>query len=274
MFSQNATARIPVVIIEIPGSDRSKKLIQQLSKSEILEVNTFEAIMFNPSMTNFAPNFAKQRLLYGRKLSDGEIGCAISHYLIQRDHSKKSQSIVVLEDDARIRNLNAFENTIRRFIESEHDSNSILSLLPWNLNQRIEEKKYLRHAFHRILGRTPLTVGYVITPLAMKELSSANFDFSYLPDWPPTRTRFFTSVVGVVDHGDPETFSYIDNSGRQKTSRAEALRKFNPMTYFGHRTQFRSFEEYLRSTYLPSITWRMDRIHMHMLFSRFRKELF
>jgi GR25 family glycosyltransferase involved in LPS biosynthesis len=258
MFSQNSSAKIPVVIIEIPGSARSKKLIQQLSKSEILDINIFEAVMFKRSMTNFAPNFAKQHLLYGRELSDGEIGCAISHYLIQEAHREKSQSIVVLEDDARIPNLNAFENIIKRFIESKNETNSILSLLPWNLNSRIEEKRYPRHASHRLFGRTPLTVGYVITPLAMKELSLANFDFAYLPDWPPSRTKFFTSALGVVDHGDLETFSYIDNGGRQKTSRLTAFRRFSPMTYFGHRSQFRSFEEYFRATYLPSITWRMD----------------
>lgn len=269
MFSQNSSAKIPVVIIEIPGSARSKKLIQQLSKSEILDINIFEAIMFKRSMTIFAPNFAKQHLLYGRELSDGEIGCAISHYLIQEDYREKQQSIVVLEDDARIPNLTAFENVIKRFIESKNDTNSILSLLPWNLNSRIEEKPYLRQAFHKLFGRTPLTVGYVATPLAMKELSSTNFDFSYLPDWPPTRTKFFTSAVGVVDHGDLETFSYIDNGGRQKTSRLEAIKRFNPLTYFSHRTQFRDFEEYFRATYLPSITWRMDKILMHKLYSRF-----
>jgi len=268
MINQNPSERIPVVIIEIPGSARSKKLIQQLSKSEIFEINIFEAVMFNLSMTNFSPNFEKQHLLYGRKLSDGEIGCAISHYLIQKNNSEKLQSIVVLEDDARIPNLNAFEDIIKSFIESKTDTKSILSLLPWNLNQRIEEKKYLRKAFHRLIGRTPLTVGYVVTPLAMKELSSANIDFSYLPDWPPTRTKFFTSVVGVVDHGDPETFSYIDNGGRQKTSRTDAIKRFSPATYFGHRTQFRSFEEYFRATYLLSITWRMDRILMRILFPK------
>jgi hypothetical protein len=260
MISQNSSAKIPVVIIEIPGSARSKKLIQQLSKSEILEINIFEAVMFKRSMTNFAPNFAKQHLLYGRELSDGEIGCAISHYLIQEDHREKSQSIVVLEDDARIPNLNAFENIIRRFIELKNDTNSILSLLPWNLNSRIEERKNLRPRLHRLIGSTPLTVGYVITPLAMTELSSANFDFAYLPDWPPTRTNFFTSLVGVIDHGDLETFSYIDKGGRLKTSRFSSIKKFNPIIFLRHRNEFRGCKEYFRSMILPTFTWRIDKV--------------
>ncbi len=268
MINQNASARIPVVIIEIPGSTRSKKLIQQLSKSEILEVNIFEAIMYKPTMKNFAPNFAKQRLLYGRKLSNGEVGCAISHYLIQNEHREKSRSIVVLEDDARIPNLTAFENLVNRFIESKSDTNSVLSLLPWNLNETTGENPNLQHTFYRLLGRTPLTVGYVITPLAMTVLSATNSDFAYLPDWPPTRTKFFTSMEGVIAHGDTETFSYIDNCGREKTSWKNTIRRFNPMVYSANRSEFKSFEEYFRASFLPSITWRVDKIRMRIASSR------
>jgi hypothetical protein len=260
MCTQSSFAKISLVIIEIPGSTRSKKLIQQLSRSEVFDLEIFEAIMFKKVMSNFAPNYLKQRLLYGRNLSDGEIGAAISHHLVQKVNCEKSEPIVVLEDDARIPNLNAFENTVKRFVESKKDSNSVLSLLPWDLSEKVIENKYRRQKFHRLIGHTPLTVGYVITSRAMKELSSANFDFAYLPDWPPARTKFFTPEVGVIDHGDPETYSYIDKSGRQKTARIKSIRRLNPMIFLRHRDEFRDFIEYFRALILPSFTWRIDKM--------------
>jgi hypothetical protein len=268
MSAQSSFAKISLFIIEIPGSTRSKKLIQQLSKSELFDVKIFEAIMFKKTMLNFAPNYSKQRHLYGRTLSEGEIGAAISHHLVQKENCGKSESIVVLEDDARIPNIVAFEKTISSFIELKNSSNCVLSLLPWNLNERTAEKKHLQLRFHGLIGRTPLTVGYVITPLAMKELSSANFDFAYLPDWPPARTKFFTSLVGVIDHGDPETYSYIDKGGRQKTSRIKSIRRINPMIFLRHRTEFRTFEEYFRALIIPTFTWRIDKVRLRIASAR------
>ena len=184
-------ASIKVVVVTVPGSNRVLPLESELKKARLLEVIKFDAVMYNRQIENFQPNFIKQRTLYSKELSNGEIGCAISHQNIQARYKNNQECIIVLEDDARILDIELFEKLVREFIYLHRESDAVLSLLAWSDSANVYKEKTDDYKIVRLVGRTPLTVGYVITPSAMRSLSRANADFAYLPDWPPTQTKFY-----------------------------------------------------------------------------------
>lgn len=252
-------SRILVIVIQVPNSNRSNPLINALILSENFEVNIFSAIMYRREMSEYKPNFEKHKLLYGRELSNGEVGCTISHWSVYQRYKSNYGTVVVLEDDARIPNMEEFEQVVFDFQNRYGKDNAVLSLLPWKgEKRRPHESRKLR----RLIGHSPLTVGYVITRPAMKELLFSNSDFSYLPDWPPSATKFYITFGGVIDHGDSATFSVIDRNGRIKTRRYLGILHFLLITYLRSPRTFRSFGEYWQSAIFPSFSWRIDKFTM------------
>lgn len=254
---------VKVIILTVPGSDRGDRLNEALALCKNVEIVKFEAIMFNKGMKVYRPNYEKQRVLYGRNLSDGEIGCAISHVMIQGMSYTESKPIVVLEDDARIIDVQRFEAIISEFIDRHGQDDAVMSLLPWNHKDSDSGRENGKDDIIKLIGSTPLTVGYVITPKAMESLSKANFDFSYLPDWPPTDTQFFITKNGFIQHGDEQTGSLIDQTGRVKTGKLRVMIRYSCLPYVLNRKLFSSFREYFKFAILPSITWRIDKIRIN-----------
>ena len=155
---------IKVVVVTVPESNRVLPLESELKKARLLKMIKFDAVMYHRQIENFRPNFIKQRALYSKELSNGEIGCAISHQNIQARYQHNQESIIVLEDDARILNIELFEELAREFIDKHGESDAVLSLLAWDDSAKAREGKTDNHKIVRLAGRTPLTVGYVITP--------------------------------------------------------------------------------------------------------------
>lgn len=256
--------KIPLFIIKIPNSPRSDKLIQTLLSSNVFDVRTFPAVMFDSSMTKYAINYEFQRVLYGKELSSGEIGCAISHQEAQSILANSVQGGVILEDDARVPNLAKFEKVVATFLNSEESKVSVLSLLPWNHRVKQLDSTGAKCGFYKLLGQTPLNVGYALTKKAAQDLAASNLEYAFLPDWPPNHTHFFTTINGVVIHGDNETTSILDFYGRKKLSRRYGLQKFLIYPYFMYKKYFSSFSQYLIIMIFPSITWRIDNFRFSM----------
>jgi hypothetical protein len=254
--------KIRVVVISVPNSLRSEPLLSKLKQSNLLEVEIFSAIMFSRSMIEYSPNYSKQKLVYGRELSDGEIGSAISHYKILSKSQDGEQLLVVLEDDARIENIKLFEEVLLNFASLSLNTCAVLTLLPWatNLKSSIENKTSPK--IFNLVGEPPLTVGYVATPKAQSSLCKFNRDFAYLPDWPPNNVNFYTTISGVVKHGDENTFSLIDQTGRKKGSKNYGIIKFTFMPYMLNRRHFFNIEEYIGATVLRTFTWRLDKLRL------------
>lgn len=258
--------RIPLIVICIPGSDRKVPLLEKLRGSTIFRVEESSAVMYRRAEPLIHPNFLKQRTLYGRELSDGEIGCAISHQTIWALYSKRHEPIVILEDDARIQDMDKFQSLVVEFLKSYGKENAVLSLLPWKQEPRLQNfrPRLDRLPIVKLLGRTPLTVGYVITESAMSVMATANRDFAYLPDWPPTNTKFFTSIVGVISHGDHATYSLIDRTGPRVNEKRYKFYQLSLLPYLCNKRQFSSFLEFCMASWIPSITWRIDQIRVQM----------
>jgi hypothetical protein len=248
---------IKVILLSVPNSERVLPLEGALKNSNRFDVNKFEAVMYNTSMSKYTPNFKKQKVLYSRVLSNGETGCTISHQLIQKEYSLQANPVVILEDDARIPNLDDFEMVVQQFIEAHGEEDAVLSLLPWN-SAFVKPQQRAGLSIISLTGNSPLTVGYVITPKAMASISALNSDFSYLPDWPPTETKYYITNKGVINHGDDSTTSLIDQTGRVKTKKINKLFRLTCIPYLLNRKMFSSFGEYFSFAVKPSFTWRID----------------
>jgi hypothetical protein len=246
-----------VVLLSVPKSERVLPLEGALMASNKFEVIKFEAVMYDSSMSQYAPNFKKQKVLYSRILSNGETGCTISHQLIQKKYSLQAKPIVILEDDARIPILSDFEMIIQEFIERYGEEDAVLSLLPWK-SAFVKDLQGASLSIIPLTGNSPLTVGYVITPKAMAAISALNSDFAYLPDWPPTETKFYITSKGVINHGDASTVSLIDQTGRVKTNKVNKLMRLTCIPYLLNKKMFSSFGEYFSFAVKPSFTWRID----------------
>lgn len=255
----NTNNKIKLVIIAVPNKQRLKPLLNQLSDSKIFEIVIFSAIMFSKQSSEFKPNFSKQKTVYGRPLTDGEIGSAISHWKVQKFFAGNGTHCIILEDDARITDINNFEKLILDFIQFSQNTSSVLTLLPWGSRRLSGKVKSLE--LRKLSGRPRQTVAYIATSKALEELSSANIDYSYLPDWPPSNTRYFATLNGVVEHGDSETYSLIDKTGSRKTIKFYTIIKFFMLPFLLNKKQFAGFKEYLGSCLLPSLTWRIDKFN-------------
>jgi hypothetical protein len=251
--------KIKIIVLSVPNSERSIPLENVLRNSGSFEIIKFSAVMYERKMTQYTPNFDKQKVLYGRILSNGEIGCTISHQLIQKKYLTQERPVVVLEDDARIPSLNNFEKLIEEFVDKHGDENAVLSLLPWN-SQVVDNSSEVEPSIIRLTGNPPLTVGYVITPKAMTSVSAINSDYSYLPDWPPTETCFYITKKGVINHGDHATISLIDKTGRIKAGKFQKALRFTNIPYLLNRKLFSNFAEYFNFAIKPSFTWRIDKL--------------
>lgn len=257
--------KIRVVVISVPNSMRAEPLLSQLRESNLLEVEIFSAIMFSRSMSEYTPNYSKHKIVYGRELSDGEIGSAISHYKVLSKNKDGEKLLVVLEDDARIENIQLFEEVLLNFASVSLNTCSVLTLLPWATNLKPSIKNKLATRIFSLLGEPPLTVGYVATPKAQDSLCKFNTDFAYLPDWPPNNVNFYTTISGVVKHGDEKTYSLIDQTGRKKGSKYYGIVKFTFMPYILNRRHFLNIKEYAGATVLRTFTWRLDKLRLSII---------
>ena len=249
---------IPLIIITVPNSSRIEPLLKQLNSSSLFNIIQFPAVMFDGSDHKFSPNYKKQKIIYARNLSNGEIGSAISHQMVQKTYMSMNVPCVVLEDDARIPNLENFESVVTSYIEKHSNDKSILSLVPWKPKDKSTQNLDSVPEVIGLSGSTPTTVAYVITPTSMRELSDSNSDFSFLPDWPPNTIKFYTTIHGVVNHGDSNTTSLIDSIGRKKTKRSKNLLKLTFLPFIANRSSFVNIWDYYNICIKPSITWRID----------------
>lgn len=255
---------IPLVIISVPNSVRIAPLLKQLDSSSLFDVIQFPAEMYDGTDSKFSPNYKKQKVIYARKLSNGEVGCAISHQLVQKTYMEIDSPCVVLEDDARIPNLEVFELVVKNFIKTYSNDKSILSLVPWKHKYKSPSQFGSIPEIIGLSGSTPTTVAYVITQKAMQEIANANYDFAYLPDWPPNSAKFYTTIHGVVTHGDADTTSLIDSVGRKKTNRVQNLLKLTFLPFTVNRSMFSNIGEYYKVCIKPSFSWRVDSLKIRI----------
>jgi len=220
---------LDVYIIETPLSQRSAPLIKLLSSEPRIHLVRISAKMVasDRDISDFGikVNYKVFPLLEGRLLSHGEIGCAQSHNEARSLLAESTNGGVILEDDARILDLESFIKISTDFLNQNRNSKRILSLTGMSQINTVNKKKsnIPAHKWMRTYGHTPLAVANAITPMAASDLLKSNQPIKYVADWPYSKAKFYSVKVPVVCHGDETTESLIDATGSRKNITNENL---------------------------------------------------
>jgi len=150
---------------------------------------------------------------YGRSLTQNERACALSHMSAREIISQSEFGGVILEDDARIINLESFYSLSVHFLLRNTNRRKILSLVTYFPNKPKIKSQIWKKSYFRLLSNSPLAVAAAITPNAAKQLLKNSKKNSTVADWPGFRCVFYILDAGVVNHGDDESESIIGNAG-------------------------------------------------------------
>lgn len=249
--------KLLVVVID-SGTERSCALINQLKTNVELEVQTIAANMLRTdadlhfSNTEYS-DFDSLKYM-GRSLTFPEIGCASSHNQARSLLASSFDGGVILEDDARICDLDEFVTLARFFLLSREKSSAVLNLSnPVPLNGKCPELRQSDLYYVRRVSPAPLAVGYVATSLAAGRLLSNNEPIHYVSDWPGIGVSFFTAGHGLVHHGDGKTVSTIDpaqSSRRNERSFRKAFSVLLGIDFLAHLLKFG-----FNSKYFQRVWW-------------------
>lgn len=202
---------IPVVVIKTPNSKRVDPLLVQLEKISMVETTVIEATMGYSLEYPCKASIQTEISSYGRALTQNERACAISHMRAREILANFDFGGIILEDDARILNPEAFVAEARDFLRTHRGKKHVLTLLSYLKTPHGEKRRNSGHNTFRLFAEAPLAVGVALTPEAAKCLISAAADRSMTADWPISRCVFFGLKTGVIKHGDSETVSMIGN---------------------------------------------------------------
>lgn len=204
--------RIPAVVIQTPNSERFLPLFEVLKNSKIFEPVLMVATM-GVDLPETNQPFERQEISrYGRVLSRNERACAISHTRAREIIAESDKGGLILEDDARILDLQILESVSQEFLEEKGKSPSALGLLDYSgaTDSSKRNRSHLNHGrFHRLLAEAPLAVGTLLTPEAAVGLVTSAGEYSQLADWPHAKCKFYFLSRGCISHGDLTTSSVI-----------------------------------------------------------------
>jgi len=268
--------RLIVVVIATPGSDRKKPLIQSLAMESSIQVIEVSATMLksdSPELQSInAFDFALSKLIYGRDLAPGEYGCSISNTQARELLAATVRGGVVLEDDARIRDVSEFVRVAKNFLSSKNGIEAILSFYDGGDYQpRIKSILSLNRSWIRVLGHTSFTVAYAITPRACRSLVDVNTPIVYLADWPPTAAKYYLHTQTLVRHGDDNTGSLISNSGVESRLRPNLLLRIKILTFayfFVNRKAGLTFYQFFFMIWLPRLLHYINNLNKSLFLRR------
>lgn len=106
---------------------------------------------------------SKALLLKGRELSEGEIACWASHFLLWKKCVELNQPIVVLEDDIET-DSEPFQSALKKISESKYEYVRLMAF-----GKRKANARRLDEDFIEFLGNPSGAQGYWLTPRAAKK---------------------------------------------------------------------------------------------------------
>jgi GR25 family glycosyltransferase involved in LPS biosynthesis len=204
-----------------------------------------------------------------RTMSPQEIGCAVSHNWARKLISESAFGGVILEDDARVKNISKFYFEADSFLRNELGKAAVLSLNQFRLSK---DYSFQKIGYQKLFGKPVLAVGYALTPLAARLLEDSNNPVITVSDWPHSDVQFFSVYDETVLHGDDETQSTIDMNGNLKRSGLNIWRtlfQISLLGFFFKRPKSVSFRLYVEEIYISKVTWRIDLLNRRLL--RFSK---
>ena len=266
-----ANGKLLVVVIRTPKSDRYLPIESLFKNDQRFKLEYIEA-----SMTPSYSEVSNRRITYsteifeyfqGRKLTPAEIGCADSHNRARDLIESYATGGVILEDDARIINIDSFFIMATEFLSSQNSKLSILNLtgfrnigLEASKNRSTNNNRYIK-----LWGCPDLAVSYALTQKAAVELVKSNTPITEVSDWPTTQSNYFTPLVPLVWHGDSNTHSFIDSTKsnfRNDTNFAKKLLKLTFVKFFIKKPKGVQLSDFIRVIYVKKLNWHADYIRI------------
>jgi GR25 family glycosyltransferase involved in LPS biosynthesis len=246
----------PVVVIGAVNSPRLEYFRTHPEFNNFFEPIYLDAVMLKmQDLSSYVVQKSTryQSILYGRKLLSQEVGCAISNRRAQIVISETHRGGLILEDDARFKDLTSLIDLVDEFLEINRGQSAILSLFDgrdWSL---VNNQFRRNNPFLRSVSSTPHTVAYALTPLAAMALIKANADFKYVADWPPTNCSFYTATLDLISHGDSTTVSSIDPEGIRPghPDISRRVKVFTGLIFLANRREFGKLSIFLRDMWVP-----------------------
>lgn len=262
-------ARLFVIIIETPDSQRSQPLLSILNDDTRFEVVRLPAVMLhaNSDLHKYKITTCLDEFIFfqGRTMSPQEIGCAKSHNLARKLVADSLLGGVILEDDARIEDTERLYMTAMAFLQVNHNKSRVLSLNEFRVGGKSEVE---RNGFQPLLSKPFLALAYALTPLAALALYEANEPIRNVADWPRARVKYFSLFKSVVRHGDDESKSTIDIHGdlnRKGFTITKKLARYTFTAYFVSKPKTIPVLLYIEEVFWSSITWRFDSLLRRLL---------
>lgn len=263
----------PVVVIGEMNSRRLEYFKNHTEFNNLFRPTYLDAIMLkSQELSSYVDQEVAryQKILYGRRLLSQEVGCAVSNRNAQILISASVSGGLIVEDDARFKNLAALRDLVDKFLDVKRGQSAILSLFDgreWSLvNYGFREN----NPFLKSLSSTSHTVAYALTPLAAKALVEANADFKYVADWPPSKCTFYTATLDLISHGDSTTVSSIDPDGI-RPGHPDLIRRFKVFTgifFLGNRREFGNINIFFRDMWLPRFKYYVSDIWFRYIIFR------
>ena len=268
-----ADGKLLVVVIRTPKSDRYLPIESLFKNDQRFKLEYIEA-----SMTPSYSEVSNRRITYsteifeyfqGRKLTPAEIGCADSHNRARDLIQSHTGGGVILEDDARIINVNSFFIMVTDFLSSQKLKLSILNLTGFrNIGLEATKKRSTNNnRYIKLWGCPDLAVSYALTQKAAGELLRSNTPIIGVSDWPHSKCHYFVPLIPLVQHGDKNTQSIIDSAKNNFRVSNSFVRKISDLLFikyiFNGQHNIDLFQ-YMRSVYWDKITWHVDYVRIKL----------
>jgi len=269
VFELNKNLPLPVIILKTPKLERSRVLEATLKGKKNFQVNLLISTMAE-SLIDLDKLFIdyeteELKLLEGRELNPREIACAYSHNEARAIIANSLSGGIILEDDARLVNLDALYLMVSSFLRTKLGQKAILNLTGFRNNS---VSSLNSHKIHKLFGIPNLAVGYALTPSAALELICSNSPIKYVADWPDTKCKYYVPLSPLVKHGDENNCSTIikDKNDFRKTNKKILIKQL-----FLHLLSTRLTKKkiklikYLRYQFLRRIYWLVDSLILKLI---------
>jgi hypothetical protein len=266
------TAKVVCYVIADRDSSCVNELIQALEQDNRIQVVRMDATMVYEESPEFlelsGESLATFQKLYGRTLLPGEVGCSLSHNRARFLASKNSLGALIIEEDAKIQDLELLVSTTLEFLNARFGKSGILSFYNNEFRFRRNNQPLIPGRWIRSIGPPSSTVAYAITNKSAGVLFKKNSPVSFLADWPITDTCFYIATVDAVSHSDDPHLSQISlRSNRENGfSFSDRIKILTLIHYIDNKNQFSSFSEFLEYLWLPRFKYQLNRFVFSLLY--------
>jgi len=240
--NNSTTVTFPIFVLTLSGDDERRAAL--LEKLEALEL-PYE-LVFGIDGRKGLPPECEQMIdregtpaCAGRKLSDGEYACALSHRSIYSHIVGQGlPGGIILEDDA------ILVDGFAEFVRSNDFEKAPLILLDYAFGRALpfRVRKMQSGTLHRCANQPTMASAYSISKVTAQRLLSATTPVRTTADWPTSLYHLdaWIAVPRLARHHAPESgrLSHLDED-RNKLTKTKRMPKVPGTTGFGAKFRIR-----------------------------------